>query len=191
MTPWAGAHQTPSPRGEVSSFFPSRPLPYLLLRLHVPSAACEHSAVFAAVLYCNWVAAYQGQQQWVHAVVDWCRAKALDPGHAMAHSRLAALLSGQKCSAHRFSTQAELVPDCVCPQSCAGRHDEAAAKLEAVLKLPGLSPDSKSSYEPHTLLFYQCSPEIMSSYLCHRPVSQPPPHTPSLCGIRQPSGNGL
>ena len=73
----------------------SRPLPCLPLRLPVPSAAGELSAAFAAVLYCNRAAAYQGQQQWVHAVADCCRAKALDPGYAKAHSRLAALLSGQ------------------------------------------------------------------------------------------------
>lgn len=85
--------------------------------------ACNHSAAFAALLYCNRAAAYQGQQQWVHAVADCCRAKALDPSYAKAHSRLAALLTELR------------------------RHEEAAAELEAVVALPGLTPNSKSSYQ--------------------------------------------
>ncbi|KAG7669048.1 hypothetical protein Ndes2526B_g00764 [Nannochloris sp. 'desiccata'] len=51
------------------------------------------SPALAAILYCNRAAAHQGLENRALAVADCCRAKALHPGYAKAHSRLAALLS--------------------------------------------------------------------------------------------------
>jgi DnaJ family protein C protein 7 len=51
------------------------------------------SPALAAILYCNRAAAHQGLGNIALAVADCCRAKALHPGYAKAHSRLAALLT--------------------------------------------------------------------------------------------------
>jgi len=51
------------------------------------------SPALAAVLYCNRAAAHQGLGNRALAVADCCRAKALHPGYAKAHSRLAALFT--------------------------------------------------------------------------------------------------
>jgi len=51
------------------------------------------SPALAAILYCNRAAAHQGLGNIALAVADCCRAKALHPGYAKAHSRLAALVS--------------------------------------------------------------------------------------------------
>lgn len=51
------------------------------------------SPALAAILYCNRAAAHQGLGNRALAVADCCRAKALHPGYAKAHSRLATLLS--------------------------------------------------------------------------------------------------
>lgn len=80
------------------------------------------SPALSAILHCNRAAAHQGLGNYALALADSCRAKALSPSYAKAHSRLAAVLS-------------EL-----------GRHEAAADELRTALSCPSLTADSKKEY---------------------------------------------
>lgn len=86
---------------------------------HAPTAL---SSMSAAILYCNRAAAHQGLGNIALAVADCCRAKAMRPGYAKAHSRLATLL----CDLHMYSAAKE--------------------ELEAALVGDGVTPEAKAEY---------------------------------------------
>jgi DnaJ homolog subfamily C member 7 len=81
------------------------------------------SPALAGVLYSNRAAAHQGLGNIALAVADCCRAKALHPGYAKAHSRLAALLT-------------EL-----------GMYTSAVDELNAAIKSPDITPTLKAEYQ--------------------------------------------
>ena len=81
------------------------------------------SPALAAVLYCNRAAAHHGLGNLALAVSDCCRAKALSPKYAKAHSRLAAILSELRM------------------------HSEAANELSAALEILELPDTSKKDYQ--------------------------------------------
>lgn len=51
------------------------------------------SAAFASILHSNRAAAHQGQSQWVQAVADCCRSKALDPQYAKVCGKMGSYLN--------------------------------------------------------------------------------------------------
>ena len=81
------------------------------------------SPALSSVLYCNRAAAHQGLGNLALAIADCCRAKALAPGYAKAHSRLAAIASD------------------------VGMHSAAADELTAALSTPNLPPASRHDYQ--------------------------------------------
>lgn len=81
------------------------------------------SPAIMAVLLSNRAAAHQHLKQRAQAIADCCRAIALNPHYAKAHSRLATLLS-------------EL-----------GYHSDAASALEAAAGAPGLSSADRKEYQ--------------------------------------------
>ncbi|KAL4440410.1 hypothetical protein ABPG75_003411 [Micractinium tetrahymenae] len=113
-------------------------------------AATGLSPAIAAVLLSNRAAAHQHLKQRAQAVADCCRAAALSPGYAKAHSRLATLLS-------------EL-----------GYHSDAATALEAAMAAPGLPAADKKDYQQR-LANEQAAAKKAASRSAGLLGSRPPP----------------